>query len=108
MLKRYLSNRLIWGFLWDVVVIQGQDGSDQGGRMAVGVVRLGRLLTEFEDRVLEFADRFDVGCESEGESETAPWLPAQAAGRRQPPSAELGELCALGVGHVASSRMEFS
>lgn len=108
MLKRYLSNRLIWRLLWDVVVIQGQDGGAQGGRTAVGVARPDGFLTEFEDRGLEFADRFDVGCESEGESEKAPWLPAQAAGRRQPLSAKLGELCALGVGHVASSRMEFS
>lgn len=40
------------------------------------------------------------GVGGKEESETAPQPPAQAVGRRQLPSAELGELCALCGGHV--------
>lgn len=52
---------------WDAVVgLQGQDGGARGGRVAVRVARHGGFLTEFEEGVLEFANRFDVGWEREG------------------------------------------
>lgn len=93
---------------WDVVVgIQGTRWRCSGRESGSGGGKMWLVLDRIWGQVLEF-DRSDVGCRVKEESETAPRLPAQAAGRRQSPSAELGELCALDEGHVGRSRTEFS